>query len=820
MESKKTKSSNRQKSEYLTLQDLMHLCLGNWPWFVLSLLITLSIAEWKILRTVPVYQRSASLLIKEKGKANRSMAVDAGNTIDTGIFSFSTNLSNEITSMLSPDVMLEVVKRLNLDMDYQTDGAFHRNTLYGSTLPIKVTFVNQSEYNDCSFDIKFKDDRSMVLSNFIQYGEPAGDGQSLVTTRDKTIKSPIGTLTIEGSPFFDDRARPNLIIHVKRVPPMSAMSACRGRLSAGLHDDGSSIIDLRYQDVNTERAEDILNAVINVYNENWVRDRNQIAVSTSEFINERLNVIEHELGHVDSDISSFKSRNLIPDVDATTRMHMQNANSANLELNGLNNQMALARFIRNHVAGLTNKTQLLPVNVGIDNANIEGQINEYNALVLQRNNLIANSSEENPLVIDLDSKMASIRNSIINSIDNQINVLNTKISSAQNLQATSTSHMATNPGQAKYLLSVERQQKVKESLYLFLLQKREENELSQAFTAYNTRVVTSPSGSNVPISPLKRNMRMMAIGLGLLIPLVVLLIRENMNTKVRGRTDIDKLTIPFIGEIPQYGKLKRHNKLLNWIQGINKKKKKNDEEETRDILVKPKSRNVINEAFRVVRTNMDFIAGADHANKVIMFTSINPGSGKTFLTINIATSFAIKGNRTIAIDLDLRRGSLSKYIGKPEAGMADFLSGRVDSWRDIAVPVEGYENIEVIPVGTIPPNPAELLLSPRLEQLLSELREQYDTIFLDCPPIDIVADTSVIAKWADMTVFVIRAGLMDRDMLPVVEGYYNEKKFNNMSVILNGTDSGSSRYSYHRYGYHYGYGYGYGYGGYAKEDDK
>ena len=816
MESTKTKSGNRQKSDYLTLQDLLHLCLGNWPWFVLSLIITLSIAEWRILRTVPEYRRSASLLIKEKGKANRSMAVDAGNTIDTGIFSFSTNLSNEITSLLSPDVMLEVVKRLNLDVDYKTDGAFHSNTLYGSTLPVKVTFVGQSEYNDCSFDIKFKDDRSMVLSNFVQYGEPVGEGQSLVTSRDKTIKSPIGTLTIEGTPFFDDRARPGLTIHVSRIPPMSAMGACRSRLGAGLHEESSSIIDLTYRDVNTERAEDILNAVINVYNENWVRDRNQIAVSTSEFINERLNVIEHELGHVDSDISSFKSRNLIPDVDATTRMHMQNANNASLEINGLNNQLALARFIRNHVAGLSNKTQLLPVNSGIENANIEGQINQYNAMVLQRNSLVANSSEENPLVIDLDEKMASVRSSIINSIDNQINVLNTQINSAQNLQATSTSHMASNPSQAKYLLSVERQQKVKESLYLFLLQKREENELSQAFTAYNTRVITSPSGSNVPISPLKRNMRMMAIGLGLLIPLVALLIRENMNTKVRGRTDIDKLTIPFIGEIPQYGKHKPHSKLARLFQF--KKKKKKKEEETLDILVKPKSRNVINEAFRVVRTNMDFIAGADRANKVIMFTSINPGSGKTFLTINIASSFAIKGNRTIAVDLDLRRGSLSKYVGKPESGIADFLNGRISSWKDIVRPIEGYENIEIIPVGTIPPNPAELLLTTRLEQLITELRQQYDTIFLDCPPIDIVADTSVIAKWADMTVFVIRAGLMDRDMIPVVEGYYNDKKFNNMSVILNGTDSGSSRYSYHRYGYHYGYGYGYGYGGYAKED--
>ena len=201
-----------------------------------------------------------------------------------------------------------------------------------------------------------------------------------------------------------------------------------------------------------------------------------------------------------------------------------------------------------------------------------------------------------------------------------------------------------------------------------------------------------------------------------------------------------------------------------------------------------------------------------------MLTSINPGSGKTFLTMNIAASFAIKGNRIVAIDLDLRRGSLSKYVNKPESGIADYLGGRIDRWEDVVYPVEGYEGIDILPVGTIPPNPAELLLTKRLEQLIQELRGQYDIIFLDCPPVDIVADTSVIAKWADLTIFVIRTDLMERDMLPVVEGYYRDKKFNNMSILLNGTTSGSSRYGYRRYGYHYGYGYGYGYGGYAKED--
>jgi capsular exopolysaccharide synthesis family protein len=215
---------------------------------------------------------------------------------------------------------------------------------------------------------------------------------------------------------------------------------------------------------------------------------------------------------------------------------------------------------------------------------------------------------------------------------------------------------------------------------------------------------------------------------------------------------------------------------------------------------------------------MEFIAGSDQHQKVIMFTSITPGSGKTFLTANIAASFAIKGSRAVAIDLDLRRASLSKYVGKPTNGISDYLNGRIDDLEEIVYPLSSHEGLDIIPVGTVPPNPAELLLNPRLAQLIQQLRQDYDVIFIDCPPVDIVADTTVISKLADITVFVIRVGLMDRDMLPVVEGYYNDKKFNNMTIILNGNTTGTSRYGYNRYSYHYGYGYGYGYGGYAKED--
>ena len=415
--------------------------------------------------------------------------------------------------------------------------------------------------------------------------------------------------------------------------------------------------------------------------------------------------------------------------------------------------------------------------------------------MLQRNSLVANSSEENPLAVDLDKSLKEMRSAIVSSIDNQVNTLNTQIRGLRGIEGASTARLSNNPKQAKYLLSVERQQKVKEALYLFLLQKREENELSQAFTAYNTRVITSPTGQMEPTSPIRSRIFLAAFILSILIPVIIIYVRESMNTKVRGRKDIECLTVPFVGEIPQ-----QHKKASG---------------SENEILVKPKKRNVINEAFRVVRTNLEFMAG-NESNKVMMVTSANPGSGKTFFTINAAASFAIKEKRVMMVDLDMRRASLSEYVGKPNTGLSDYLNGNVSNWQEVKVAIKEYEKLEVIPVGTIPPNPAELLFKPRLQQLIKDLRNEYDLIILDCPPAEIVADASVIAKYADMTVFLIRAGLMERELLPVIEGYYQDKKFNNMSVLLNGTETAGNRYGYHRYGYHYGYGYG-SYGGYTKE---
>lgn len=789
----------------IRIQDIFSLFISKWYWFVLSLFITIGATVVYLLTTPPVYTRFASILIKEDSKGN-GISGNEGNTFsDLGMFKVKTNVNNEMISIKSPAVIQEVVRRLHLNVNYQSDGQFHRETLYGTTLPVMVDFKKLADNDEVTLTLRLTSSKDIAVTDITLNGEDMGNGSSYAGKIGKPINTSIGELTVTATDYYKENLGD---IYVTRAGIVNSVSACRNSLVVAQNDENSTIIDLSYTDVNTQRAEDVLNMLISVYNENWVKDKNQIAYSTSQFIDERLEVIEKELGNVDNDISSYKSKHLVPDIQAASSMYMAQASEASAQIQQLNNQLYIARYLRN-IVGRSGGYQLLPANLGTSTPAIDRDVSEYNDLVLQYNSLLASSSADNPFVMEIESKLKALRASIVHSIDNQINALNTQLMSSQSTKSQSTAQIASNPGQAKYLLSVERQQKVKESLYLFLLQKREENELSQAFTAYNTRVITPPTGSLTPTSPERRTLLLIALLIGLAVPASILFLKENMNTKVRGRKDIEHMTIPFIGEIPQYGQ-----------SGGKWGKKKAETEEHNTVLVKAKSRNLINEAFRVVRSNMEFMAGAEDTNKVIMFTSVNPGSGKTFLTINMAASFAIKDRHAIAIDLDMRRASLSKYAGSPSLGIANYLNESVMDWRTIVVHDEQNSNLDIIPVGTLPPNPAELLYSPRLQKMLEELRQKYDVIFIDCPPYEVVADTSIISKWADMTVFVIRAELLEREMLPVIEEYYTEKKFKNMSILLNGTTSGIGRYGYHRYGYHrYGYHYGYGYG-YHEEDKK
>ena len=784
-----------QEEEGLNLMDLLHQCLQKWRWFVVSVVVVMGLAFFYLLRTPSVFSRSATVLIKDdKQGGGISSEMDAFS--DMGLFKSSSNVDNEIIAFKSPALMTEVVKRLQLEMNYFTPGMFHNRVAYGKSLPVVVTMLDFSDENSAGFELQVAADSTVTLSEMtlMEKGEEVELDDEKITGRLlDTLTTPLGKLIISPAAAFVPGEEYNLV--VSRSSLYGAVMSYTKRLSVMLADKKATAINLVFQDNSIARADDVLDMLITIYNENWVKDKNQIAVSTSLFINERLRVIERELGSVDKNISKYRSENLLVDEKAASTLYLNESSKLSAEMLDVNNQLYMTQYIKQYLVDAKNRNQLLPANSVIENGNVGQQITEYNSKMLQRNNLVANSSEQNPLVIDMDQALVAMRQSIISSLDNQVVILNEQLRSLQKTADQNTSRIAASPTQAKYLLSVERQQKVKEALYLFLLQKREENELSQAFTAYNTRIITPPHGSRIPVEPKRNIVLLAALMLGLAIPVGIIYLLEMVNTKVRGRKDLEGTPVPFVGEIPQVGESKRKCPF--------RKTSRQDEQPV--VVVKQGSRSIVNEAFRVMRTNLEFMRQKDKKCEVIIITSFNPGSGKSFLVTNLSISLALKGKRILCIDGDLRRGSASAYIGSPKIGLSDYLSGRVNKLEEIIYPFPEQKFLDVIPMGTMPPNPTELLFSERLGQLIETCKERYDYIFIDCPPIELVADTQILSQYADRSLFVVRAGLLERSMLPELKKLYNEKKYPNMALILNGTVSAGGRYGY-KYGYHYGYG--------------
>ena len=811
-------SNMPMEEEGISMLDLFMLYMSKWYWFATSLIVCVALAVVYLLVTPPVYTRSASILIKEDSKG-KSVSNDVSQAFsELGFGHAKSNVNNEIISFQSPDLMYEVVKRLNLNVNYKTDGTFYKKTLYGDQLPIIVTFLDVDNNTTAHLTVQPDGKGSVKLTDFARDRETS---KTTLTAKIGTkVKTPAGLVRVDYSPYNKMHEGLKAPVYVSLSGVNDAVNSNCGKLTVERSDKDASVIKLSFNDVNIQRAEEIVNTIITIYNENWIKDKNQISLSTNDFINERLKVIEEDLGHVDSDISSYKSANLVTDFAASAGMDMQQSNEAYRQIMDLNNQLSISKYLLNYLRAQQNK--LLPANAGLSESNIQTLINSYNSTLLQRNRLVESSSEENLFVKDLDKELAATRNAIISSVENYIVSLNMQMKTSQSAQNQATSRISSNPVQAGQLLSVERQQKVKETLYLYLLQKREENELSQAFTAYNTRVVASPerTGSNSPTAPVRNKVLLIAIALGLAIPAGLLYLLESMDITVHGRKDLEKMNAPFAGEIPMafhYKKtiaerIKRRFPILPI--------KLPKQAENNEFLVKDKSVNVINEAFRVVRTNVEFLAvPVDGKAAVLMVTSANPGSGKTFISSNLATALVIKGKKVLAIDLDLRKASLSAYADKPKDGVVNYLSGQESDYYHLIIKDVKGSGLDIMPVGVMPPNPAEMLTSSRLDTMIEDLKTKYDYIFIDCPPIEIVTDAAIIKRLVDGTLFIIRAGLFDKKALPQVDKLYTDQTYKNMMLILNATDGGG-RYGY-KYGYKYGYRYGYSYGyqyGYDKND--
>lgn len=781
-------SRNSRKQEF-SLADIFRLILNKWYWFVISVVICLGAGTVYLKWTPEIYTRTATVLIKDDSGGTLS---EASAFEELNMFNFKRNVENEILIFKSHKLMEDVAYKLHLDISYKVKRGLRNTELY-TKAPVSVMLPEAGEVENFSFTVTPLNEKELEVSGFHIVSE-SREGELVEKTiriaLNEEAETPVGKMTLLPTLYYGESWY-NTPVTVTKRSLKGVVNDYQGKLQVALANKASTIIYLTLQDESIPRAEDVLNTLISMYNADVISDKNQIAVNTSNFINERLIIIEKELGNVDSNIELYKQEQRLTDIISETDMYLQATSQYKKEGLALENQITLARYILDYLTEPEKNFLLIPGNTGISDTNIEKQIADYNELLLKREKLIGNSSSRNPVVMDLNNSLIAMRQSIIRAVENLITGLNMKLKNINEREEQTARRISAVPTQQKRVLSIERQQKIKEELYLYLLNKREENELSLAITESDARIIDAAFGSNAPVAPKSRLILLAAFMLGCLLPGCIIRFIRILDTKVHTRTEIEDATsVPFIGDIPE------------------QKKKKGKKGSEVDVVVHENSRDAVSEAFRILRTNMEFMRVKPEEMKVIMFTSFNPKAGKSFISKNLAVSLALTEKKVILVDLDIRKETLNKQE-RHTVGVTNYLSGKISQPEELIK--KGFLNtkLDFIPSGPIPPNPVELLLSARLETLISYLKEKYDYIVLDGVPVGMVADTMIVNRVADLSIFVVRAGVLDRRQLPLLDNLYREKRLKNMCVVLNGVRIDSVAYRC-RYGYGVGYGYGYG----------
>lgn len=755
---------NQNRNDEVNVMDILLYLASKWKWFLLSVIVFVGLAWLKYSSTQQVFFRSATVIIKDPSNKIASAGLDRYDNYINKV-----NVANEILQFRSRKLMREVVKRVNADVDYQVKEGLLMSELYTKS-PVRVTFPELQDWEYVSLKVT-------PLSKFLVRVVERVDGEDakeLIVDFGDTVNVAGVRMLVTPTNYYskDWFGEP---VFVTRNPISSVVARYQGGLGIRQEEDEASILTLSLKDSSPARAEDVLNTLISVYNEEAINDKNQVAINTAEFINERLIIIESDLGGVESDLESFKKANNIVDLNSAAGMYVNQSQQYNSDVLELDTQLRLADYIKEYLTDPKRDIDLIPSNTGISDMKIEGQISQYNAAKLRRDKLIEDSSERNPVVEELNNSLNAMKQSIIRAVDNMIVSINVRRNDALARESRARVRVASIPTKERKMLSIERQQKIKESLYLFLLNKREENALSQAMVDNNARVIDGASGPSGPISPDRNKYILLGLLLGLAVPGTVFLMIMFLDTKIHSRKDIKgKLSIPFIGDVP---------------------------------LDKDEESSSVEEAFKIVRTNMAFMSKKDHPVQAIMTTSMGEGDGKTFISRNLAKSYVAAKKSVVLLDLDIRKGTLSTFFGGHHVGVTNYLADPSLTLDDIIHHDKDVEGLDVISSGTHAPNPAELLMDERLDELFAELRKRYEFIIADSVPVGMVADATIAGRVADMTIFVVRAGRLDRRQLPDLETMYEEKKLRNMAIILNGAD-----FSHKGYGYGYGCGYGYGYG--------
>ena len=789
----------------LNFQTIFAALVLNWHWFLLSLIICICGALIYLRYTEPVYEVSARMLIKDQSNSNSASQMLAS-VEDLGFLSNSTGIDNEVEVLQSRILLRDVVKDLKLYTEYRREGRVKDAIIYAQQ-PINIDLdpehLDSLDFNLLEgtqwLDMKvWREGKEYLLTGLVMGGSHEGKPfECRIKTLPATYKTELGTLTITENP--GRRWEEGKAYYVTIRPPMQVATEYLSRLTIEPTSKLTSIAELTLKDKNYRRGMDVLRQLCICYNRQANADKNEVAMRTEEFINDRMAKIDIELGGTEKEIQEFKQQNAVTSMaDASQSVQMSNEFSA--RLSEANSKVEMLDYMREYVNDPQNKYQLIPSNVGVTDAASTSLINSYNQAVLDRNHLLKAASEEAPQVKTMTAKIDELQQSIRTALMQARHSADINRQGIQSQFSKFQGRVSAAPLQERVLNQVGRQQDVKSTLYMLLLQKREENSIALAATADNGKLIDEPLLVG-QVSPKKLIILAGALFLAFAIPGLIIWLFSIFRYKIEGHEDVARLTdLPIIADVA--------------VASDNVKQKAG-------IVVQANKNNQIDEIFRSMRTNIQFMLQGDQ--KVICFTSSTSGEGKTFNAANLAVSFALLGKKVILCGLDIRKPALGRLFGISDRfeGITSLLTLDKVTNSDLQAQIQKSgvnDNLDLLLAGPVPPNPTELLARENFGQVVALLRAQYDYIFFDTAPVGLVTDTIQIGQQADLTVFVCRADYTPKSSFGLLNNLYKEGKMPNPCVVLNGIDM-----SRRKYGYYYGYGrygkygrYGYGRYGYGK----
>jgi capsular exopolysaccharide synthesis family protein len=764
---------NNTSDSESTLKDLLDKYIGYWKWFLFGITVSLCFAFLYLRYQVPLYEVNASILIKDEKKGGALSELSAFE--DLGILKGNSNIDNEIEVLKSRSLMTLVAKELNLNVQYFIVQSPIDEEKFDSS-PVLLVFedgISASDNLKTDFTLSFNSNTTFNLFNKRDLG---------LHKLDETVSTEYGKIKIIPNPkvLYDLSGK-----EVKIVinPLLVIVDRFREAISISPVNAKSNVIAISLKDAVKERAEAIVNNLIKQHNTDAITDKNEVSKNTAAFINDRIQFITRELSEVEGDAEQFKTEHKLVDVESEAKVFLQNSSVSELEIVENNTQIKLADYMLDYTYKHANAGELIPTNLGLNDAAVSEIINNYNRLALDRNRILKNSSDKNPVIQNMDSQLLGLRNSLNESLINFKNSLQIKLQELNKQENGINSRIASVPKYEREYRVIQRQQQIKEALYLYLLQKREETNIALAVTIANAKVIDNAYSDGKTVAPKRKVVYLIFALFGVLLPLIILYVVEMLDNKVHGKSDIDKLHLPFLGDIP-----------------LTDSKNK--------VVVSKGDSSSIAEAFRLLRTNVDFMLGAaKNKGRTIFVTSTIAKEGKSFVALNLAASMSISGKRVLLIGMDLRAPKILKYLGiRDKEGITNFISDSTKNIEDFIFQAPGSDSLFLLPAGSIPPNPAELLMNVRVKEMFDSVKEMFDYVIVDTAPVGMVTDTLLLSEYADVFVYVVRANYLDKRMLSIAENVYKEKRLKNVAVLINGSD--------------YKKGYGYGYGGYGYGNEK